>query len=123
MFHSPFRASSGCFPPTQGFAHSALLASLNEAYLTSLHPVPWPGLTGTLVTVPLTSVYYFRVSPTVFREKGFRFRDVDISKDPKAAQDVVRKTGQMGVPVVLINSKAIVGFNKAEIDRELQIKK
>ena len=57
------------------------------------------------------------------REKGFRFRDVDVSKDPKAAQDVVRKTGQMGVPVVLINSKAIVGFNKAEIDRELQIKK
>jgi glutaredoxin-like YruB-family protein len=57
------------------------------------------------------------------REKGFRFKDVDISKDPHAAQDVVRKTGQMGVPVVLINSKAIVGFNKAEIDRELQIKK
>jgi len=57
------------------------------------------------------------------REKGFRFRDVDISKDPHAAQDVVRKTGQMSVPVVLINSRAIVGFNKAEIDRELQIKK
>jgi glutaredoxin 3 len=36
---------------------------------------------------------------------------------------VVRKTGQMGVPVVLINNKAVVGFNRAEIDRELQIKK
>jgi glutaredoxin 3 len=56
------------------------------------------------------------------REKGFRFKDVDISKDPKAAQDVVRKTGQMSVPVILINSRPIVGFNKAEIDRELRIK-
>ncbi len=57
------------------------------------------------------------------REKGFRFKDVDVSKDPKAAEDVVKKTGQMGVPVVLINSRAIVGFNKAAIDKELQIKK
>ena len=57
------------------------------------------------------------------REKGFRFKDVDVSKDPKAAEDVVKKTGQMGVPVVLIKSRAIVGFNKAAIDKELQIKK
>ena len=56
------------------------------------------------------------------REKGFRFRDVDVSKDQKAAQDVVRKTGQMGVPVILINNRPIVGFNKTEIDRLLNIR-
>ncbi len=56
------------------------------------------------------------------REKGFRFRDVDVSKDEKAARDVVRRTGQMGVPVILINNRPIVGFNKAEIDRLLNIR-
>jgi len=56
------------------------------------------------------------------REKGLRFRDVDISKDPHAAQDVVRKTGQMGVPVIMVNNKPIVGFNKAEIDKALKIR-
>ncbi len=56
------------------------------------------------------------------REKGFRFKDVDVSKDQKAAQDVVRKTGQMGVPVTLINNRPIVGFNKNEIDRLLKIR-
>ena len=56
------------------------------------------------------------------REKGFRYRDVDVSKDTKAADDVVRKTGQMGVPVTLINNRPIVGFNKKEIDRALKIK-
>jgi len=56
------------------------------------------------------------------KEKGFRYRDVDVSKDPKAAQDVVRKTGQMGVPVTLINNRPVVGFNKQEIDRLLRIK-
>jgi len=47
---------------------------------------------------------------------------VDISRDSKAAQDVVRKTGQTGVPVILINNKPVVGFNKKEIDRMLGIK-
>jgi glutaredoxin-like YruB-family protein len=56
------------------------------------------------------------------REKGFRFKEIDVSKDQKAAQDVVRKTGQMGVPVTLINNRPIVGFNKTEIDRLLKIR-
>ncbi len=55
------------------------------------------------------------------REKGFKYRDVDISKDVKAADDLVRKTGQTGVPVTLINNRPIVGFNKNEIDRALKI--
>jgi len=56
------------------------------------------------------------------RGKGFRYRDVDVSRDQRAAKDVVRRTGQMGVPVVLINNRPIIGFNKAEIDRLLDIK-
>ena len=56
------------------------------------------------------------------KEKGFRFRDVDVSKDQRAARDVVRRTGQMGVPVILINNRPIIGFNKAEIDKLLKIK-
>jgi len=55
------------------------------------------------------------------KERGFRFRDVDISKDPKAAQDVVRRTGQTGVPVILINNRPVIGFNKVEIDRVVRI--
>ena len=56
------------------------------------------------------------------KEKKFRFRDIDISKDDKAANDVVRRTGQMGVPVILINNRPIIGFNKKEIDKALNIK-
>ncbi len=51
-----------------------------------------------------------------------RFKEVDISKDEQAAKDLVRKTNQMGVPVTLINSRPIVGFNKSEINRLLNIK-
>ncbi|HHJ52452.1 MAG TPA: NrdH-redoxin [Caldithrix abyssi] len=57
-----------------------------------------------------------------FREKKIRFRDVDVSRDQKAAQDMVRRTGQSGVPVILINNRPIVGFNKPKINQLLGIK-
>jgi glutaredoxin-like YruB-family protein len=55
------------------------------------------------------------------REKGFRFRDVDVSKDPKAVSDMVRISGQMGVPVILIDNKPVVGFDVGKINRLLGI--
>jgi len=56
------------------------------------------------------------------RQKGVRFKDIDVSRDKAAAKDMVKRTGQMGVPVVLIGSRPIVGFNKPLIDRLLEIK-
>jgi glutaredoxin 3 len=56
-----------------------------------------------------------------FRQQGVRFRDVDVSKDPAAARDMVRRSGQQGVPVIDINGKIVVGFNKPEIDKLLDL--
>ncbi len=53
------------------------------------------------------------------KQQGIKFKDVDVSRDRKAAEDMVRRTGQTGVPVVLIGSKAIVGFDKVRIDKYL----
>lgn len=53
------------------------------------------------------------------RAKGVRFVDVDVSKDAKAARDMVRKTGQQGVPQMWINNQPVVGFDQAKIDRLL----
>lgn len=54
-----------------------------------------------------------------FRERGIRFRDVDVSKDSAAAKDMVRRSGQQGVPVIDIGGRIVVGFNKPEVDRLL----
>ena len=56
------------------------------------------------------------------RERGIRFRDVDVSKDSAAARDLVRRSGQQGVPVLDIGGRIIVGFNRPEIDRLLELK-
>ncbi|PIE34459.1 MAG: NrdH-redoxin [Ilumatobacter coccineus] len=56
------------------------------------------------------------------REQHVPFREVDISRDPRAAKDLVRRTGQMGVPVVEINGRPIVGFDKPKINALLGLK-
>ena len=57
-----------------------------------------------------------------FRQKGIRFREVDVVRDQSAARDMMRRTGQMGVPVVLIDNRPIVGFNKEKINALLGIR-
>lgn len=56
------------------------------------------------------------------RKHKIRFKEVDISRDDAAARDMVRRTGQMGVPVVLVNNRPVVGFKKDELMRLLEIK-
>ncbi len=53
------------------------------------------------------------------RERQVPFRDVDVSRDAAAARDLVRRTGQMGVPVIEIDGRSIVGFDRTQIDRLL----
>lgn len=57
-----------------------------------------------------------------FKEKNIKFTDVDVSKDQSAARDMMRRTGQMGVPVILINNKPVIGFDRNKINQMLNIK-
>lgn len=52
-------------------------------------------------------------------EQKITFREVDVSRDQAAARDLVRRTGQMGVPVVEIGGRPVIGFDKQRIDRML----
>lgn len=56
------------------------------------------------------------------RENRVQFREIDVSRDQKAAANLVRKTGQMGVPVVEIDGRPIVGFDKPRIDALLGLR-
>ena len=56
------------------------------------------------------------------KQHGFEFEDIDVSKDDKAREEMVQKSGQMGVPVVEIDGKIIIGFDKAKICKLLNIR-
>ena len=59
---------------------------------------------------------------THLRKNGVRFTDVDVSKDQKAAEAMVRRSGQQGVPQTDINGEVIVGFDKKRINTLLGIR-
>lgn len=49
-------------------------------------------------------------------DKGISFEDVNVADDLERQEEMVAKSGQMGVPVLDINGTVIVGFDLARID-------
>ncbi|PWH13292.1 MAG: NrdH-redoxin [Anaerolineae bacterium] len=73
-----------------------------------------------IFTTPTCS--FCNAAKRYFRERGIKFRDVDVSRDPAAARDMIRRSGQSGVPVIDIGGKIVVGFDRAKIDQYLGLK-
>lgn len=56
-------------------------------------------------------------------EKGVEFESVDVSSDEKAQKEMIDKSGQMGVPVLDIDGKIVIGFDVEAIDKALEAMK
>ena len=56
------------------------------------------------------------------REHKIEFEDIDVSTDQQAAEEMIRKSGQMGVPVTEIDGEIVVGFDKEKLEKLLNIK-
>jgi glutaredoxin 3 len=52
-------------------------------------------------------------------EHGVNYTEYDVSRDRTAAEEMVRITGQMGVPVIIINGQAVIGFDRARLQQLL----
>lgn len=68
-----------------------------------------------------TCPYCFALKEYLKKHK-IEFEEVDISKDEKAKKELIKKSDQLGVPVVEINGKIVVGFDKDKINKILKIK-
>ena len=58
------------------------------------------------------SCSWCRTAKEYLRKNNIYFKMIDVSKDPQAARDMVRRTGQQGVPVILVNNRPVLGFDK-----------
>ena len=56
------------------------------------------------------------------RKNKIYYTDVDISRDPDAARNLVNRTGQQGVPQTEIDGSWVVGFDQKRLDTLLEIK-
>jgi glutaredoxin-like YruB-family protein len=55
------------------------------------------------------------------RKNHVPYTDIDVSRDERAAQELVRRTGQQGVPQTDINGQIVVGFDQARLKQLLEI--
>ncbi len=65
---------------------------------------------------------YCKTLKEYLRKNKIDFADIDVSKDEKELDAMIRKSGQMGVPVVEIGDDLVVGFDKEKINNLLNIK-
>ena len=47
------------------------------------------------------------------------YKEYDVSLDQNAARELVNRTGQMGVPVTIIDGQTIIGFDRAQLEQVL----
>ena len=57
-----------------------------------------------------------------FKSKNLDYKEYDVASDAQKRKEMVEKTRQMGVPVIDINGKIIIGFDKSKIDQLLGLK-
>ncbi len=64
---------------------------------------------------------YCSMAKTFLKEKGIAFEEVNVAESREGAMEMIRKSGQMGVPVLDINGTIIIGFNEQAIKRALNL--
>lgn len=69
-----------------------------------------------------TSCPYCSMEKDWLKEHKIEFKDIDVSADQEAANEMVEKSGQMGVPVTDIDGEIVVGFDKEKLKKLLDIK-
>ena len=63
---------------------------------------------------------YCHMAKDFFKQQKVEFKEINVEEDHEAAQEMIEKSGQMGVPVIDINGQIIVGFNKPAIEKALK---
>jgi len=64
---------------------------------------------------------YCHMAKDFLRQNNVKFEDVDVSKDRERVKEMIEKSGQMGVPVISVGKKIIIGFDKDELKKALKI--
>jgi len=92
---------------------------LEKAIYSSLHPNEKPAHRVTVYSTPSCS--WCNILKAYFKQQNVVFTDIDVSRNQQAAQEMVRRSGQQGVPQTDIDGTIVVGFDKNRINTLLGI--
>ena len=67
----------------------------------------------TIYTTPICA--YCKMTKAFFKENNVSYEEKDVTVDDKAREEMIQKSGSMAVPVIDIDGKIVIGFDKAEL--------
>jgi len=68
-----------------------------------------------------SSCGYCHMAKDFFKEHSIKYTEFDVGMDAVKRNEMLEKTGQMGVPVIDINDEIVIGFNKEKLSKLLGI--
>lgn len=63
-----------------------------------------------------TTCPYCKMAKSYLEGKGVAFEDVDVASDAAERDEMIKKSGQMGVPVIDVDGEVVVGFDKERLE-------
>lgn len=73
----------------------------------------------TIYTTP--SCHFCHMAKDFFAANGVKFTDYNVATDLPKRQEMIQKSGQMGVPVIYVGDKLVVGFDEEKLKELLSI--
>ncbi len=67
------------------------------------------------------SCMYCRAAKDFFKEHGVAYDEFDVATSAEKREEMIQKSGQMGVPVIFVDNDMVVGFNKEKLTELLGI--
>lgn len=67
------------------------------------------------------SCHFCHMAKEYLTEKGIEFTDIDVAENQEARTEMIKISGQMGVPVIHVENDVIIGFNKPVLNDLLGI--
>ena len=77
-------------------------------------------MTVKIYTTPIC--VYCKAAKQLFNEHNIQYQEINVLEDRNALNDMVARSGQLGVPVIEIDNSIVVGFNKPKIMELLNLK-
>ena len=65
--------------------------------------------------------HFCHMTKEFFKENNVEFTDYNVAEDADKRQEMIEKSGQMGVPVILIDDEMMIGFDKDRLSSALGI--
>ena len=76
-------------------------------------------MTVTVYTTP--TCVYCKATKQFFADNGVEYSEKNVVEDEAARTEMIEKSGQLGVPVIDIDGKIVIGFNKKRFIELLNI--